>query len=634
MHNESFTTPTQALQFYDKYSRWNNETKRRETWEETVDRVMTFFKAKTPAGVLDDYSDTDISWSDLRTAMLAMEAMPSMRVVQMAGPSLERCNVGAYNCAYLPLDSIGAFGELLYILMQGTGCGFSAEHRYVDRLPYVNEQATDDKEELYWQVADTTEGWCDALSFGMKQWFGGHDVTFDFSAIRPQGAVLHTKGGRASGPDPLKNLLSFARKRILSRQGSYLTTLDAHDLACMCGSIVQVGGVRRAAEISLSDLGDDDLKYAKFGDFAQHPERHMANNSAVYEEKPTLRKFMKEWLNLAMSGTGERGIFNRKGAKTQMPKRRKKNHKFGLNPCGEIILRPRQFCNLSIAIAREGDTVATLEQKVRIAAVFGTIQSLLTDFSYLPEEWQKNCEEERLLGVDITGQMDCPLLRPEAGEKRNTLLHFLRSLAVTTNKEYAAKLGIPQATAVTCVKPSGNSAQLFDCSSGIHPRFAPYYIRRFRIGAYTPVGKFLVAEGFPHQIPHQEDQKNPAVLVFEFPMKSPDGAVTRKDMTAIDQLENWRVWKQFYTEHNPSCTIYIDDDVEWLKAGSWVFENWDTVGGIAFLPRDGGNYLLPPYEEINKETYDRLSRSLPGLDFSGLHRCNDRSCSLRLMRLT
>ena len=607
----SFKTPTQALQFADKYSRWREEDKRRETWEEACMRVFEFFQEQVGEEKL-----SLSEWNELYLAMERMEAMPSMRVMQMAGPALERCNVGAYNCAYLPLDSIQSFGELLYILMQGTGCGYSVEQRYVDKLPYIEPQK--ERGEIQWVIPDTTEGWCEALTNGMNAWANGEEINFDYSQIRAQGAVLKTKGGRASGPEPLKSLLTFVRKRMLAKQGSYLSTLDAHDIACMCGSIVQVGGVRRAAEISLSDVNDEELRFAKFGDFGrEHPERYMANNSAVYESKPSLRKFTDEWLSLAMSGTGERGIFNREGVKKQMPKRRKKNHRFGLNPCGEIVLRPRQFCNLSIAIARQGDSEADLRRKVRLAAMFGTLQSTLTSFSYINKEWKENCEEERLLGVDITGQMDCELLRPGHSSRR-WLLRSLKEVAIDTNKEFASRLGIPESAAVTCVKPSGNSAQLFDCSSGLHPRYAPYYIRRFRIGGYTPIGKFLKSKGVPHAIPHEENQENPAVLVFEFPVKSPEGALTRHDLTAIEQLENWKDWKQHFTEHNPSCTIYINDDAEWLEAGSWVYKHWDSVGGIAFLPRDGGSYLLPPYSEITKEEYEELIQVMPVLNFEEL----------------
>jgi ribonucleoside-triphosphate reductase len=613
MPPSAFKNPTQELQFLDKYSRWNDKEKRRETWPETVERVVTFFKKHTE---YEGVKLSEIPWDDLEGAMLNMEAMPSMRVVQMAGPALERCNVGAYNCAYLPLDSFSAFGELLYILMQGTGCGFSVEQKYVSKLPAIEDQNGELK--VPFLVEDTTEGWCNALLHGMETWAEGYDVEFDYTQIRPQGAVLRTKGGRASGPEPLRQLLLFVRKRMLQREGSYLTPLDAHDIACMCGSIVQVGGVRRAAEISLSDINDEELRYAKFGDFGrEHPERYMANNSAVYESKPSLRKFTDEWLSLAMSGTGERGIFNREGAKKQMPKRRKRGHRFGLNPCGEIVLRPRQFCNLSIAIARAGDTEATLYRKVRLAAIFGTLQSTLTNFRFINEEWKKNCEEERLLGVDITGQMDCALLQPRHPYRTN-LLERLKEEAITTNKKFAQRLGIPESTAVTCVKPSGNSAQLFDCSSGLHPRYAKFYIRRFRIGSYTPIGKFLKEAGVPYAVPHEEDQQNPAVLVFEFPMAAPKGAPTRHDLTAVQQLENWLDWKQHYTEHNPSATIYIDDDAEWLEAGSWVFKHWDQVGGIAFLPRDGGSYLLPPYEEIDSAEFERRNRRMPVLDFSKL----------------
>ena len=608
-----FVTPTQELQFYDKYARWSPEKMRRETWEETGDRVFDFFWRNTPLSSLPT-AGANLR-NELRDAMLQLDALPSMRIMQMAGPALERCNVGAYNCAYTPIDEIFAFSELLYVLMQGTGCGFSVETEYVEHFPRVKKQkhARPDR----YVVDDTTEGWCEALRLGLEHWFDGHDVDFDFSAIRPQGAVLKTKGGRASGPDPLKQLLAFARKRVLSRQGAELSSLDLHDIACMCGSIVQVGGVRRAAEISLSDLDDEDMRYAKFGSFGQdHPERYMANNSAVYRTKPSMRKFMEEWTALAMSGSGERGIFNRRGIQSQIPKRRKKA-KFGINPCGEIVLRPRQFCNLSIAVARVDDTPETLEAKVRIAAIFGTLQSTLTKFNYIKSDWKNNCEDERLLGVDITGQMDCPLLRPGA-PGRTELLTRLKRTAVRANQEWSEIFGINPSAAVTCVKPSGNSAQFLNCSSGIHPRYAKFYIRRFQIGAYTPTGKLLKSAGVPYQVPHNENPDNPSVLVFEFPMKSPEGAITRHDMNAIEQLDNWLDWKRYYTEHNPSATIYVDGEEEWLKAGAWVYGHWDYVGGIAFLPKDGGNYLLPVYEEIDEQRYTELAAAMPKIDFSKL----------------
>lgn len=603
-----FGTDLQRVQYLDKYARWNAKAGRRETWPETVSRVIGFFNKQLANRQL-ELSVED--WAALKESMLNLEAMPSMRVLQMAGPALERCNVGAYNCSYIPIDSLDSFTELLYVLMQGTGVGFSVESRYVEELPRIRRQKKNIERALH-IVQDSTEGWCDALHIGLAKWVGGEDVEFDFSQIRAQGTLLKTKGGRASGPGPLKQLLAFARSRILARQGRWLSTLDAHDIACVCGSIVQVGGVRRAALISLSDLDDREMRAAKLGQFWNtDPHRAMANNSAVYESRPESVVLLEEWLSLAKSGTGERGIFNREGLKKQAPKRRKKDD-YGVNPCGEISLRPRQFCNLSIAVARADDTPDTLTRKVGVAALFGTIQSLLTDFKYLRPEWKQNCEEERLLGVDITGQMDCPLLRPDA-QGREALLAQLREHAVNTNKHYAGLFAVPASAAVTCVKPSGNSSTLFNCSSGLHPRYAPYYIRRIRMGTYTPIAKMLIDEGVPHS------QDNDAVMVFEFPVKSPDGAITRNDMTALEQLENWLVIKRNFTEHNPSITVYVGDR-EWVAVLDWVQRNWDFVGGISFLPRDGGVYQLAPYEEISKAQYDALVAAMPQIDYAKLLR--------------
>jgi ribonucleoside-triphosphate reductase len=530
------------------------------------------------------------------------------------------------NCAYLPLDSWEAFGELLYVLMQGTGCGFSVEIDYIDSLPRIKRQK--DQKARKFTVPDTTIGWCNALTTGLAAWSNGEDIEYDFSRIRPQGAVLKTKGGRASGPEPLRQLLHFAKERLLKSQGRRLDPIDAHDIACFCGHIVQVGGVRRAATISLSDLDDRDMRDAKSGQYWLHNvQRAMANNSVAYSERPKATVFMEEWLALAKSGTGERGIFNRGGLKTQLPARRKKSRDFGINPCGEIILRQRQFCNLSIAIARPGDTQESLARKVRLAAIFGTLQSMLTKFQYLPESWQQNCEEERLLGVDITGQMDCEILRPETDYKRDLgfagdstrqrLLDSLAKVAIDTNAEYAKRFGIPQSAAVTCVKPSGNSAQLFNCSSGLHPRYAKYYIRRVRIGGYTPIAKLLKDAGVPWAPEVGQEAATATVLVFDFPVAAPHGAPTRHDLSALQQLENWLDWKDFYTEHNPSVSIYVSDD-EWPAVGAWVYDHFDRIGGLSFIPRDGGAYELAPYEEITQKEYTKLLSNFPKIDFSKL----------------
>lgn len=607
-----FVTPIQELQFYDKYSRWSEKDGRRETWPETVKRVITFFQEELTRRKLSLPTET---WCELENAMLALESMPSMRIVQMAGPTLRRCNVGAYNCAYLPMDSWQAFSELLYILMQGTGAGFSVEVDHVDSLPRIKRQHGQPGEK--YTVPDTTEGWCNALLKGLNLWSNGYDIDFNFSKIRPQGAVLKTKGGRASGPEPLRQLLLFTRDKILSAQGRRLNPIEAHDIACFCGQIVQVGGVRRAALISLSDLDDRDMRDAKQGQFWLHNvQRSMANNSAVYHDRPRSAVFMEEWLALLRSGTGERGIFNRGGLKTQLPKRRKKVADFGVNPCGEIILRPRQFCNLSIAVARANDTSESLARKVRLAAIFGTMQSLLTDFRYLSEDWSKNCEEERLLGVDITGQMDCPLLRPDNID-RAPLLDRLKNVAIETNQEYASLFSINPSAAVTCVKPSGNSAQLFNCSSGLHPRYASFYIRRIRIGAYTPIAQLLKDAGVPYFPEVGQSVQSATVLVFEFPVAAPDGAPTRHDLSAIGQLENWMDLKQWFCEHNPSQTVYVSDE-EWPAVGAWVYDRFDGIGGLSFLPRDGGTYELAPYEEITKEQFDKRTKAMPVIDFAKL----------------
>jgi ribonucleoside-diphosphate reductase alpha chain len=616
-----FVTPIQALQFADKYARWNPQERRRETWEEAVKRVMNFFFEGTKGAGQEGWNSplTFDEWDELWKGMLNMEALPSMRILQMAGPALERCNVGAYNCAYLPIDSFQSFGDLLYILMQGTGCGFSVEASYVDKLPRIKKQGRGPWAQHI--IPDTTEGWCNALVYGLGVWSRGGDVEFDYSLIRPQGAVLKTKGGRASGPDPLRQLLGFARARTLAKQGGRLTTLDCHDIACYCGQIVQVGGVRRAAEISLSDFDDRDMREAKSGQFWEsNPQRAMANNSVVYEEPPSAVEFMEEWLSLAKSGTGERGIFNRQGMVATSPKRRK-GVDFGTNPCGEIALRPRQFCNLSIAVARPGDSWEDLKRKVRLAAIFGTLQSTLTTFKYLDERWKANCEDERLLGVDITGQMDCEILRPLNDDPiemaREWELEGLRETVVATNREYAGRLGVGPSAATTCVKPSGNSAQLFNCSSGLHPRYAAYYIRRLRIGAYTPVAKLLIASGVPFEPEVGQTRETASVLVFEYPVASPPGALTRHDLSALQQLENWLAWKRHYTEHNPSVTIYVEPD-EWPQVGAWVWTHFNEIGGLSFLPKDGGIYALAPYEEITKEEYERRMGAFPDVDFGRL----------------
>lgn len=605
-----FPTELQAFQFADKYARFNVEKGRRETWPEAVDRVIEFFQKSHLAPLR-----SDPVWLELRAGMLNMEATPSMRVLQMAGPALERCHVGVYNCAYVALDSLQKFPELLYVLMQGTGVGFSVEAEYVSDLPKIKKQAPCEK--ILWIIADSTEGWCNALKEGLQAWFNGSDIEFDYGSIRAAGTALKTKGGRASGPGPLRELLTFVRNKVLANQGRRLSTLDVHDIACYCGRIVEVGGVRRAAEISLSDLDDVDMQRAKFGNFYNaEPQRAMANNSAVYNEKPSAVDFMAEFLSLAQSGSGERGVFNRGGALQQIPKRRRKAQ-FGVNPCGEILLRDREFCNLSVAIARPDDTEEDLARKVRLAAIFGTLQSTLTNFAYISPEWKKNCEEERLLGVDINGQMDCRLLRaPKThGEEdsRRLLQARLKHVTIATNEIWAKRLGIKPSVAVTCVKPSGNSSVLFNVSPGLHARHSAYYIRRTTVSANGPMAQLLKAEGVPYQVSYS----NNANLLFEFPVKAPDGAILKGDLSALQQLENWRDWKISYTEHNPSVTITVKPD-EWLEVGNWVYAHWDIVGGLSFHPASDSVYAQAPYEEITAAEYEKRAAAFPAIDYAKL----------------
>lgn len=511
------------------------------------------------------------------------------------------------NCAYLALDKPSSLGELLHIMMQGTGVGFSVEERYINMWPKVQNDPKYAGMPMGstqpFCILDSTEGWVEAFKHCIDRAMEGIDVTFDYSRIRPSGALLKIKGGYASGPEPLRELLDFTTRVIRGAAGRRLRPIEVHRIATKAGSIVMVGGVRRAAQISLSDSWDRELRDCKSGQFwLNYPELSMANNSAVFDSADAVSL---EWPFLKASGTGERGLFNANGP---IPIRRQRQD-FGTNPCGEILLRSRQFCNLSIAVARPDDTEQALSEKVRVATILGTLQSCLTHFPHLPKEWQKNCEEERLLGVDITGTMDCPLLQTVNDDTR-FLLDRLKGKAVRTN-EYAARiLGINASVAVTCNKPSGNSSQLLDSSSGIHPRYSRYYIRRLRIGQNTPLATHLVGMGVP--VYPENGSPNLAssmVWVFELPAKAPEGATTRTDVTALDQLEYWKMWKIWWTEHNPSCTIYVGED-EWDQVHQWVMDNWDIIGGLSFLPRDNHIYQLAPYQEITEDEYERRSKAI------------------------
>ncbi len=592
--------------FYRTYSRWSDELGRRETWQETVQRYVDYMLIKLDGKL----SEKDCK--EIYTYIYEQKVMPSMRLLWSAGKACDRSNVTAYNCSYISPTKLRDFGEILYLLTCGCGVGFSVERRVIDQLPVVRKMngITSD-----YVVKDDKEGWANALVHGMKQWYNGKDVTFDYTKIRPAGARLMTMGGRASGAAPLKGLLEFTKEKILSRQEMRLRPIDVHDIICKIGDVVVSGGVRRSSEISLSDLDDEEMRNAKVGAFYERePQRTMSNNSAVYNEKPTAPQFMREWLALMESGTGERGIFNRGGLEKQMPQRRWEESAeyistMGTNPCGEIYLRSRQFCNLTEVIAREDDTRETLLDKIRIATIIGTYQSSLTDFGYLSDEWKRNSEEEALLGVSVTGQMDCPALHSRVS---SSVWEEMKELAIETNKKYAKKLGINQSASVTCVKPSGTVSQLVNASSGMHPRFSQYYIRRVRISATDPLFKMLKDQGVPYNPEVGQEVGETTTYVLEFPIKSPRFV---NNMTAIEQLEHWAMVKVYYTEHNPSNTIYIDDN-EWLEVANWIWKNWDIVGGLSFLPRQKHVYQLSPYEKIDKQQYDELVKKFPDIDFS------------------
>jgi len=610
--------PLGEFVYLRSYARWIPAEGRRETWVETVGRYMNFMKEN----IGDKLSDRE--YKELHEAILNQEVMPSMRLMQFAGEPARRCNACAYNCSYIAPSVLEDFAEIMYLSMSGTGVGFSVESQNIQQLPQIKKQ-TGEKLKTY-VIEDSKEGWCDALTHGLKTWYAGKDVDFDYSKLRPAGARLKVMGGKSSGPEPLRNLLNFARERILANQGRRLRNIDAHDIICKIGECVVAGGVRRSAMISLSDLDDDTLRDAKRGQFyLTDPHRAIANNSAVYENKPTNVQFMDEWIALMKSGSGERGIFNRGSLINTLPERRvellRKKYadaglageigNLGTNPCGEIILQSKQFCNLSEVICRKGDDIKTLARKARLATILGTYQASLTKFNYLSKEWTENCSAERLLGVSLTGQWDCEEVRkPEVLKK-------LKAEVIKTNKKYAKKFGIPQSTATTCVKPSGTVSQTFDCASGMHPRHSAYYIRRIRISSTDSLFKLLKDQGVPHYPEVGQTMEDANTYVLEFPVKAPAGAIVKDDLTAIDQLEHWKSVKINYTEHNPSVTISVGDD-EWIQVANWVYENWDIVGGLSFLPRSEHVYQLAPYEAIDKATYERMLKTVENIDYAKL----------------
>jgi ribonucleoside-triphosphate reductase (thioredoxin) len=604
--DQYFPTPIQQFQFYDKYSRFDYNLGRRETWLETVERAV---------GYLRELSENRLPEEDyqrIRTGILEMKVMPSMRLLAMAGDPARRSNIAIYNCSYLPADSIDSFVEALIISMNGCGVGYSVERQYVEQLPRIKRQTGIKRPTFI--VPDTSDGWAQALRLGLETWFAGEDVEFDMTQIRPAGMPLKVKGGRASGPEPLRSMLRFAKDRILARQGGFMTTLDAHDIMCAVGGAAVSGGVRRTAMISLFDYDDLEMRHAKDGDFWIHnSQRWNANNSAVWPDRELSQQEIARFvLDMVESGSGEPGIFNRRAAIQNRPERRK-IAEFGTNPCGEIILRPYQFCNLTSAVSRADDTLETLKEKVELATIIGTIQSMATDFPGLRDIWRKNSEEERLLGVDLNGQMDSPASQDPVNQE------ILRDHVVETNRKYASMLGIPQSAATTAVKPSGNSSQLLNSSSGIHARWSNYYVRNIRVSAHSPVYKVLRDAGVPMDPENGQTRDNATTWVVHFPVKSPESAVVRGDRGAIEQCDYWLQNREHYTEHNPSVTITYQPH-EVMDLMRWIHAHQDKIGGMAFLPHSDAHYEQLPYEEISKEEYQQRAAAFPEIDFSKIYR--------------
>jgi len=590
-----------------RYARWKEDEQRRENWGETVDRYFDYMTSHLKKN--HDYDITKALKEKLTEQIMSLGVMPSMRALMTAGPALDRCHVGGYNCSYIPVDSPRSFDECMYILMCGTGVGFSVERENVDKLPIVNEHF--EKSSTIIKVADSRPGWARALRELISLLYAGQIPTWDISDVRPAGARLKTFGGRASGPAPLVELFQFCIQKFRGAKGRRLFPIECHDLMCKIGEVVVVGGVRRSALISLSNLGDDQMRHAKSGQWWENEgQRALANNSVAFKGKPEMGTFMREWTALYESKSGERGIFNRQAAKVKALEngRRDAEHYFGCNPCSEIILRPYQFCNLTEVVCRASDDLQSLEDKVRMATILGTFQSTLTNFKYLRKVWKDNTEEERLLGVSLTGILDTNIWSED-------ILEILRAVAVETNKKVAKDLGIPQSTAITCVKPSGTVSQLVDSASGIHARHNDYYIRTVRGDNKDPLTQFMKDSGIPNE---PCVMKPDSTTVFSFPMKSPEGAVTRTQMSAIEQLEYWLMFQRHWCEHKPSVTVSVKED-EWMDVGAWVYKNFDEVSGISFLPFSDHTYAQAPYQDITAEEYDELYKQMPeSIDWSKL----------------
>ena len=605
MISNQLPTDYQNFIALSRYARWKEDEQRRETWSETVQRYFDYMEGHL--GANHSYKVHKDLREELEEAVLNQSIMPSMRALMTSGPALDRCHVGGYNCSYVPVDNPRAFDETMYILMCGTGVGFSVERHCVEKLPTVAEDFH--RTDTIIKVGDSRPGWAKSLKELIAMLYTGQIPKWDMTEVRPAGARLKTFGGRASGPQPLVELFEFVVQKFKTAAGRRLYPIECHDIMCKIGEVVVVGGVRRSALISLSNLDDDLMAHAKSGKWYEYEgQRALANNSVAYEEKPQMGTFMREWLALYESMSGERGIFNRQSAKKQAAKngRRDTDHDFGCNPCSEIILRPYQFCNLSEVVVRENDTLDTLKNKVRLATILGTFQATLTNFKYLRNIWKKNTEEERLLGVSLTGIMDSPITAT-AGKKLESLLEVLRDVAVHTNESLSVQLDIPQSTAVTCVKPSGTVSQLTDAASGIHARHNPFYVRTVRGDNKDPLTQFLMSQG----IPAEPDVTKPdSTTVFSFPMKSPMGAITRTQMNAIEQLELWLTYQRHWCEHKPSVTISVKEN-EWMQVGAWVYEHFDEVSGISFLPFSEHTYQQAPYQDIVEEEYKEFLTKMP-----------------------
>ena len=609
-------TPYQDFIHLSRYSRWLDEKGRRETWEETVSRYFNFFTEHLSEN--ENYKVSKKEREELESSIISQDVMPSMRSLMTAGEALKRDHVAGYNCAYVSAGRVRSFDEILYILMCGTGVGFSVERDFLSKLATIAEEFEDSDTTIV--VQDSKLGWAKAYKELTSLLIGGQIPQWDLSKVRPAGERLKTFGGRSSGPEPLDDLFRFTVETYKKANGRKLTSIECHDIICKIAEVVVVGGVRRSALISLSSLTDERMRDAKTGQWwYENGQRALANNSVSYKHKPEIGTFMEEWVSLYKSKSGERGIFNREAAKKTVEKlgeRRDPSYDFGTNPCSEIILRDREFCNLTEIVVRYEDTIETLKEKVRLATILGTWQSTLTNFRYLSGEWKKNCEEERLLGVSLTGVMDNDLTNGRKGnDKLAELLDELKQVAIETNKQYAKKLGINQSAAITCVKPSGTVSQLVDAASGIHPRHSDHYIRTVRADNKDPLCQFMKDVGFPYE---PDVMKPEHVTVFSFPVVSPKSSIKRDEMTAIEQLEHWLIYQRHWCEHKPSITVTVREE-EWMEVGAWVYKYFAEVSGVSFLPHSDHVYKQAPYQECTKIEYKELIKKIPNnVDWSGL----------------